>query len=101
MSAVRLHEVRKATRTTNPRDGGHLLVPHLSLLDQFEIKREHGKITAPGAPGRVVGGEFFFGQTFAFAVRQGWNGKVTREGARAGQWNKGDGKFTHGQKRRE
>ena len=66
MRAVGLDEIRKPARAANARDGRDLLVPELALFDQLEIKREHGEIAAARAPRRVIGGDFFFGQTFAF-----------------------------------
>ena len=68
MRAVRLDEIRKAAGAADAGDGGDFLVPELALFDQLEIKREHGEIAAAGAPGRMVGGDFFFGQALAFGV---------------------------------
>src|SRR6185437_4248977 len=70
MHAVRLHEIRETARTTNARDGRDLFVPELALLDQFEVKRQHGKITAAGTPGRVVGGDVFFRERLSFGIGQ-------------------------------
>jgi hypothetical protein len=70
MRAVRLHEIGKAARTTDAGHGGDLLVPELALFDQLEVEREHGEIAATGAPRRVIGGDFFFGQAFAFVCGQ-------------------------------
>ena len=66
MRAVCLHEIRKAAGATDAGDGGDFFVVHLALFNQLEIKREHGEIAATGAPRRVIGGDFFFGQAFAF-----------------------------------
>ena len=65
-------------------DGGDLLVPHLALFDQLEIKREHGEIAAAGAPRRMVGGDFLFGQAFAFVAGGGGGATAARLPARAG-----------------
>ncbi len=71
MRAVGLHEIRKPARAADAGDGGDLLMPQLALFDQLEIKREHGEITATGAPRGVIGGDFLFGQAFAFGSRAG------------------------------
>ena len=56
-----------------------LLVPQLALLDQLEIKREHGEIAAAGTPRRMVGGDFLFRQALALgARRRGRNGNGFR-----------------------
>ena len=74
MDAMGLHEIRKAAGTTDTRHRRNLLMPHFALLDQFKIKREHRKITAAGAPRRVIGGDVLLGQWFSFCVRQRRNG---------------------------
>ena len=75
MRAVRLHEIRETAGAADARDGGDFLVPHLALLNQLEIKREHGEVAAAGAPRRMVGGDFLFGQALAF-LRRRHNGRV-------------------------
>ncbi len=75
MHAVGLDEIRKPAGAADAGDGGDFLVPQLALFDQLEVKREHGEIAAAGAPRRVVGGDFLFGQALAFGSRQrrdGW-----------------------------
>ena len=70
MHAVRLNEIREAARTTDAGDGGDFLVPEFALLDQFEVKGEHGEIAAAGAPRRMVGGHFFFCERLALGIGQ-------------------------------
>jgi hypothetical protein len=66
MRAVRLHEIREAAGAADARDGRDFFVPDFAFFNQLEIEREHGKIAAAGTPCRMVGGDFFFGQTLAF-----------------------------------
>ena len=72
MHAVRLDEIREAAGTTDASDSRDLLVPELALLNQLEVKGEHGEIAAARAPGGMVRGDFFFGQPFAFGVWKRW-----------------------------
>src|SRR5690349_13832936 len=67
---VRLDEIRKTAGTANAGDGRDLLMPQLALFNQFEVKREDREITTTGAPCRVIGRNFFLGQTFTFASGQ-------------------------------
>ena len=85
MHAVRLHEIRKAAGATNARHRRDLFVQHFALFNQLEIKREHGKIAATRAPRWMIGCDFFFGQTFAFGIRQGcrWSTRDSRDVAAA------------------
>ena len=69
MRAVGLHEIRKPAGAADAGDGGDLLVPELALLDQLEVKRQHGEIAAAGTPGGMVGGDFLLGQRLAFGGR--------------------------------
>src|SRR5688572_2904795 len=71
MRAVSLHEVRKAARAPDAGDGGNLLVPYLPLFDELEVKRQHREVAATGAPCRVIGSDFFFGEALAFVGQQG------------------------------
>src|SRR5438093_393790 len=68
MRPVRLHEIREAARTADARDGRDLLVPELALLDELEVKREHGEVAATRTPRRMVGDDFFSGQSLALGV---------------------------------
>ena len=70
MDPVRLNKIRKAARTTDPGDGRYLLMPKLPLFNQLEIKREHGKIAAAGAPRRMVGRDFLFAQRLSLLRRE-------------------------------
>ena len=70
MSAMGLNEIRKPAGTSNAGDSRDLLVPQLAFLDQFEIKRENREIAATGTPGRMIGSDFFFGQTFPVSFRK-------------------------------
>src|SRR5437867_4084310 len=46
MSAVGLHEIRKAARAADTGYGRDFLMPHFALFDQLEIKGEHREIAA-------------------------------------------------------
>jgi len=70
MRTVSLHEIWEAAGAADARDSGDLLVPHLAFFNQLEIQREDGEVTAAGAPRRMVGGDFFFGQPLAFLGRR-------------------------------
>ena len=81
---VRLYEVGEAAGAADARHRRDLLMPHLALLDQFEIERENGEVTTAGAPRRVIGSDFFLGQALAIGIRDGRHrGGV--QAARAGQ----------------
>ena len=71
MNAMRLDKIWKPAGATNARDGRDFFVQHFALFNQFEIKREHRKIAATRTPGRMIGSDFFFRQTFTFGFRQG------------------------------
>ena len=64
--AVCLHKVREPAGAADAGHGGHVLVGDVPLLDQLVVDGEHGKITAARAPGRVIGGDLFFGHRLAF-----------------------------------
>ncbi len=76
-----------------PAIGGDLLVPHLALFHQFEIKGQHGKIAAARAPGGMVGRHFLFGQRLALGCQAG-AGAVRTE-AEFGRVGISDSGFTH------
>jgi len=60
--AVTLHEVRKPARAADAGNGGDLFLPEAAFLDQLEVQREHRKITATGAPGRMVRRQLLLGE---------------------------------------
>src|SRR5882672_9761692 len=96
MRTVSLHEVGEAAGAANAGDGGDLFVPQLALLDQLEVKREHGEVAAAGAPRRVIGGNFFFRETFAFSIGDGGNRHAGDVASGARQRSKGNGQVVHG-----
>jgi len=59
---VTIDEVGKSRRASDPGDRADLLMGDLEFLEHLEKGGEHGKVTATGTPGRVVGGEVFFGE---------------------------------------
>src|SRR5215831_4616501 len=87
MSTVRLNEIRKAAGATDAGDSGDFLMPHLALLDQLKVKRKHRKIAAAGAPRRVIGADFFLGQSFACFSRD----RLDRSNVTAASGNLYDG----------
>ena len=95
MRAVRLHEIGEAARAADARDGRDLLVPYLALLDELEVKREHGEITAAGAPRRVIGGDFLLRETLAFRVGNRRDGRGNGADACARQRSEGNGEVVH------
>ena len=79
VNAVRLHEIGKAAGAADAGDSRDLLVPDRALFDEFEVKREHREVTATGAPGRVIGGDFFLEERLAGGIGQrGRGGEVAR-----------------------
>jgi hypothetical protein len=62
--AVAVDEIGKARRTTDPREGDDLLVIEVAFLEDFVERGEHREIAAARTPGRVIGGNGFFGEFF-------------------------------------
>ena len=90
MHAVRLHEIREPAGAADAGDGRDFLVPDLALLDELEIKREHGEIAAAGAPRRMIGGDFLFRQALALGA-----GRRRRRGDVCGRVGNFSNGFTH------
>ena len=75
MRAIALDKVGESTGAADAGDGGDLLLPQFPALDEFEIEGQDREIAAARTPGRVVGGNFLFGERLAFLGRLWGRGK--------------------------
>jgi hypothetical protein len=76
MRAMGLDKIRETAGAADTGHSSDFLVPDLALLDQLEVKRQDGKITATGAPGGMIGDDFFLGKAFAIAAGEDWRGNA-------------------------
>src|SRR5436190_20228455 len=85
MGAVGLNEIGKAAGAADAGYSGDLLMPHLALLNQLEVKRKDREITTTGTPCGVIGRDFLLGQTFAVSRQSGRSRRGrSRSGRRGG-----------------
>ena len=63
--AVAVDEIRKARRTTDPGEGDDLFVIELAFLEDLVKGSQNRKVSTTRTPGRVIGGDGFFGELFS------------------------------------